>query len=166
MNIVVFTTMAVVLIFIFMVAVSKAAARLDTAARKYAPENLRDATQKEKDFFCRHYIQVGRNTGSEKYKKELHAMSENMKIAEGVLEKLNIDNGYHSDGISAVQATTADININGEVFGGLNVMVRDGENHRYTDKIPTGSEMLIFCALNDENKYKIITCAESAAVND
>lgn len=153
LKIILFILGLIVLFFVL----CKLSTKVEVATRMKAPTKLRCATEKEKQYFIHHYIQVGRKVNSDKYRRELEELSDSLMVFVGELTYIrkSLDYGY-----SRTVPTIA-VQYDNKVYSGLDLSCSSDE---LSDDL-VGEPVLVYCLPNKKGDYRIVTSSPTRLIN-
>lgn len=126
---------------------------LDTESRQDAPSDLREPTEKEKNYFINNYQKLLEDTSTQQYKDYINNLSKTLKIKDAKL--IDIDNNYNGDLIMVA------VNCDERNYECLDISM----DYKDVLNLQLGADMVLFCAVDESGTMKIITSADKTTVN-
>lgn len=142
----------IVITIFFAVAVCRFSAKLEIQSREDAPNDIRVATEQEKDFFRKYYQLTGRSIYSKKHIDEVEKMCQSLKVAKGYIA---VRHESCTEDVSAY----FDIIINDKKYLNKYLTVGNGKRYDYADSIWENTPVIGFFAPDENEVYKSIAFA-------
>lgn len=142
----------IVITIFFAVAVCRFSAKLEIQSREDAPNDIRVATEQEKDFFRKYYQLTGRSIYSKKHIDEVEKMCQGLKVAKGYIA---VRHESCTEDVSAY----FDIIINNKKYLNKHLTVGNGKPYDYADSIWENTPIIGFFAPDENGMYKSIAFA-------